>query len=141
MFRSRVFYFFLLSPNLSQGCSTLHSRNERLLATKSQNNQKRSGRNGNVGLSCTEEKNIRRQHSENWTKISSTPEVLNGWLSDLSMEIELDANTTDVIIHTPISKETVCLFSEIRNECGTVSRDVCVLGLSDKLFSTCTLYM
>ena len=118
MFRSRVFYFFLLSPNLSQGCSTLHSRNERLLATKSQNNQKRSGRNGKVGLSCIDEQNIRRQHSENWTKISSTPEVLREtagvqlvWLSDLSMEMELDKNTTDMIILAPTSKETVCLFS------------------------------
>jgi len=82
----------------------------------------------NLGLPCTDEKNIVRQHSESWMKESSPPEVLKEiadvqlvWLTDLSMEIQLDENTTDVIILAPSSnipgEETPCLFS------GKVGKD------------------
>merc|ERR1712212_563300 len=84
--------------------------------------------NFELGLPCTDEQNVTRQHSENWMKEPSPPEVLKEiadvqlvWLSDLSMEIQLDENTTDVIILAPTSnipgEETPCLFS------GKVGKD------------------
>merc|ERR1711970_1142395 len=53
--------------------------------------------------------------------IKEISEVQLVWLSDLSMEIQLDENTTDVIILAPTSnipgEETPCLFS------GKVGKD------------------
>merc|ERR1719376_1055656 len=81
-----------------------------------------------------------RQHSESWMKVPSPPEVIKEtsevqlfWLSDLSMEIQLDKNTTDVIFLAPTSnipgEETACLFS------GKVGKDqdslVTVSGCQD----------
>ena len=45
MFRSGVIYFLVLYLNLSQGCLTSYTRNERHSANQSQNSQKRQGRN------------------------------------------------------------------------------------------------
>merc|ERR1719278_2343491 len=84
--------------------------------------------NFELGLSCTDEQNVTRQHSESWMRVPSPPEVIKEtaevqlvWLSDLSMEIQLDENTTDVIILAPTSnipgEETPCLFS------GKVGKD------------------
>merc|ERR1711936_1316206 len=84
--------------------------------------------NFDLGLPCVDDQNVTRQHSENWMKEPSPPEVLKEiadvqlvWLSDLSMEIQLDENTTDVIILAPTSnipgEETPCLFS------GKVGKD------------------
>merc|ERR1712172_363304 len=84
--------------------------------------------NFQLGLSCTDEQNVTRQHSESWMKVPSPPEVIKDtaevqlvWLSDLSMEIQLDENTTDVIFLAPTSnnpgEETPCLFS------GKVGKD------------------
>merc|ERR1712179_800878 len=84
--------------------------------------------NFELGLSCTDEQNVTRQHSESWMKMPPPPEVLKEiadvqlvWLSDLTMEIQLDENTTDVIFLTATSnipgEETPCLFS------GKVGKD------------------
>merc|ERR1712130_522528 len=84
--------------------------------------------NFDLGLPCVDDQNVTRQHSENWMKEPSPPEVLKEiadvqlvWLSDLSMEIQLDENTTDVIILAPTSnipgEETPCLSS------GKVGKD------------------
>jgi len=84
--------------------------------------------NFELGLPCTDEQNITRQHSESWIEVPSPPEVIKEvadvqlvWLSDLSMEIQLDENTTDVIILAATSnipgEETPCLFS------GKVGKD------------------
>lgn len=84
--------------------------------------------NFELGLSCTDEQNITRQHSESWMKVASPPEIIKEiadvqlvWLSDLSMEIQLDENTTDVIVLAATSnipgEETPCLFS------GKVGKD------------------
>merc|ERR1719367_2660779 len=84
--------------------------------------------NFELGLPCIDDQNVTRQHSESWMKEPSPPEVLKViadvqlvWLSDLSMEIQLDENTTDVIILAPTSnipgEETPCLFS------GKVGKD------------------
>merc|ERR1711974_102310 len=84
--------------------------------------------NFELGLPCTDEQNVTRQHSESWIMVLSPPEVIKEvadvqlvWLSDLSMEIQLDENTTDVIILAATSnipgEETPCLFS------GKVGKD------------------
>merc|ERR550532_1964052 len=84
--------------------------------------------NFELGLSCTDEQSVTRQHSESWMEVPSPPEVLKEiadvqlvWLSDLSMQIQLDENTTDVIFLAATSnipgEETPCLFS------GKVGKD------------------
>merc|ERR1719385_712890 len=52
--------------------------------------------NFELGLPCTDEQNITRQHSGSWIEVPSPPEVIKEvadvqlvWLSDLSMEIQL----------------------------------------------------
>merc|ERR1712061_91753 len=70
-----------------------------------------------------------RQHSESWMMVPPPPEEIKEvaevqlvWLSDLSMEIQLDENKTDVILLAPTSnipgEETPCLFS------GKVGKDL-----------------
>jgi len=82
-----------------------------------------------LGLPCTDEQNITRQHSESWMMVPPPPEEIKEvaevqlvWLSDLSMEIQLDENKTDVILLAPTSnipgEETPCLFS------GKVGKDL-----------------
>ena len=82
-----------------------------------------------LGLPCTDEQNVTRQHLESWIEVPSPPEVIKEvadvqlvWLSDLSMEIQLDENSTDVIILAATSnipgEETPCLFS------GKVGKDL-----------------
>merc|ERR1712152_85736 len=80
------------------------------------------------GFQCLDREETTREIGESWMKEPSPPEVLKEiadvqlvWLSDLSMEIQLDENTTDVIILAPTSnipgEETPCLFS------GKVGKD------------------
>merc|ERR1712186_148844 len=70
-----------------------------------------------------------RQHSESWMMVPPPPEEIKEvaevqlvWLSDLSMEIQLDENKADVILLAPTSnipgEETPCLFS------GKVGKDL-----------------
>merc|ERR1712013_108989 len=63
------------------------------------------GHNLNPGLQCTDEQNLTREHLESWEQVPSPPEVVKEvadvqlvWLTDLSMEIQLEENKTDVII-------------------------------------------
>merc|ERR1712013_315276 len=98
------------------------------------------GHNLNPGLQCTDEQNLTREHLESWEQVPSPPEVVKEvadvqlvWLTDLSMEIQLEENKTDVIILAPTSnipgEETPCLFS------GKVGKDqdslVTVSGCQD----------
>jgi len=82
------------------------------------------GHNLNPGLQCTDEQNLTREHMESWEQVPSPPEVVKEvadvqlvWLTDLSMEIQLEDNKTDVIFLAPTSnipgEETPCLFSGI----------------------------
>merc|ERR1711963_919477 len=82
------------------------------------------GHNLNPGLQCTDEQNLTREHMESWEQVPSPPEVVKEvadvqlvWLTDLSMEIQLEENKTDVIFLAPASnipgEETPCLFSGI----------------------------
>merc|ERR1711899_474055 len=86
------------------------------------------GHNLNPGLQCTDEQNLTREHMESWEQVPSPPEVVKEvadiqlvWLTDLSMEIQLEDNKTDVIILAATSnipgEETPCLFS------GKVGKD------------------
>merc|ERR550517_2086164 len=82
------------------------------------------GHNLNPGLECTDEQNLTRGHLESWEQVPSPPEVVKEvadiqlvWLTDLSMEIQLGNNKTDMIFLAPTSnipgEETPCLFSGI----------------------------
>merc|ERR1712088_413397 len=86
------------------------------------------GHNLNPGLQCTDEQNLTREHMESWEQVPSPPEVVKEvadvqlvWLTDLSMEIQLEENKTDMIFLAPTSnipgEETPCLFS------GKVGKD------------------
>merc|ERR1712088_138370 len=86
------------------------------------------GHNLNPGLQCTDEQNLTREHMESWEQVPSPPEVVKEvadvqlvWLTDLSMEIQLEDNKTDMIFLAPTSnipgEETPCLFS------GKVGKD------------------
>merc|ERR1712088_220398 len=98
------------------------------------------GHNLNPGLQCTDEQNLTREHMESWEQVPSPPEVVKEvadvqlvWLTDLSMEIQLEENKTDMIFLAPTSnipgEETPCLFS------GKVGKDqdslVTVSGCQD----------
>merc|ERR1712013_200750 len=57
------------------------------------------GHNLNPGLQCTDEQNLTREHLESWEQVPSPPEVVKEvadvqlvWLTDLSMEIQLEEN-------------------------------------------------
>merc|ERR1712038_1678756 len=83
---------------------------------------------------------LTREHMESWEQVPSPPEVVKEvadvqliWLTDLSMEIQLEENKTDTIFLAPTSnipgEETPCLFS------GKVGKDqdslVTVSGCQD----------
>ena len=80
MLRSGVIYFLVLCLNLSQGCFTPYTRNERHSAKQSRNNQKRQGRNGDLfsvpGWCMNDRTGKRVPQKSAWTVQQSLPKEM-----------------------------------------------------------------